>query len=75
MVSDAQARPTRTTTENRVTALEAERPHMATTADIARIQTTIEGMPRTLIMWLVGVGAVLGSAGLAAFLHILSRLS
>lgn len=75
MASDAQARPTRTTTENRVTALEAERPHMATTADIARIQTTIEGMPRTLIMWLVGVGAVLGSAGLAAFLHILSRLS
>ncbi len=69
MVSDAQARPTRTTTENRVTALEAKRPHMATKADIARNETTIEGMQRTLIMWLVGVGA-----GLAALLHILSRL-
>lgn len=47
---------------------------MATKADIARLETTIERMQRTLIMWLVGVGAVLGSAGLAAFLHILSRL-
>ena len=58
MVSDAPARPTRTTTENRVTALEAERAHMATKADIARIETTIEGMQRSLIMWLVGFGGI-----------------
>ena len=55
----------------RVTALEAERPHLATKADLER-QT------RLLVMWLVATS--LGLAGLmisvfaAGFLYIIERL-
>lgn len=55
----------------RITALEAERPHLATKADLER-QT------RLLVMWLVATS--LGLAGLmvsvfaAGFLYIIERL-
>ena len=55
MAADVQSQPLPAPLESRVTGLEAERPHMATKADIARLETTIERMQRTLIMWLVGL--------------------
>ena len=57
--------------DRRVTALEAERPHLATKADLER-QT------RQLIMWLVATGlvisGVLGSMFAAGFFYIIERL-
>ena len=57
--------------DRRVTVLEANRPHMATKADLER-QT------RQLIMWLVATGLVivgiLGSVFAAGFFYIIERL-
>jgi hypothetical protein len=53
--------------DRRITALEAERPHLATKADLER-QT------RILVMWLVATGATLSGVFVLGFLYIIERL-
>ena len=57
--------------DRRITALESERPHLAT-------QANLERQTRVLVMWLVGaslaVAGVLGSVFAAGFFYIIERL-
>ena len=53
--------------DRRITALEAERPHLATKADLER-QT------RILVMWLVATGATMAGIFVLGFLYIIERL-
>ena len=66
MASDALAQQVHQN-DKRITALEAERPHLATKADLER-QT------RLLVMWLVLVGVTLAGMFAAGFLYIIERL-